>query len=90
MGADIKHVLRTVAESVDFKGSFQFVLVDPNPHVQARNLVLLSLLLRQNEDDQFAVLAFTRALYSLHLDAKTFHLMKMVFSDILQGMQTGN
>ena len=47
IGADLKHVLRTVAGSVDFKGSFRFVLADPNPHIQARNLVLLGLLLNQ-------------------------------------------
>ena len=58
------------------------MLVDPNPHVQARNLVLLNILLREDEN---AVIAFTRALYSLHLDAKTFHLVKNVLEDILQG-----
>ena len=58
------------------------MLVDPNPHVQARNLVLLNILLREDEN---AVIAFTRALYSLHLDAKTFHLVKNVLTDILQG-----
>ena len=49
IGADLKHVLRTVAGSIDFKGSFQFVLADPNPHIQARNLVLLGLLLNQEK-----------------------------------------
>ena len=49
IGADLKHVLRTVAGSVDFKGSFQFVLTDSNPQIQARNLVLLGLLLRPEE-----------------------------------------
>ena len=58
------------------------MLVDPNPHVQARNLVLLNILLREDEN---AVIAFTRALYSLHLDAKTFHLVKNVLTEILQG-----
>ena len=36
IGADLKHVLRTVAGSVDFKGSFRFVLADPNPHIQGK------------------------------------------------------
>ena len=34
IGGDLKHVLRTVAGSVDFKGSFRFVLSDPNAHIQ--------------------------------------------------------
>lgn len=90
LGADLKHVLRSVAETVDFKGQFQFVLTDSNPHVQARNLILLGILLGEEYhggDEENSALAFTRASYSLHLDGKTFHKMKKVISDILQGLQ---
>lgn len=90
----MKHVLRTVAGSVDFKGSFRFVLADPNPHIQARNLVLLGLLLKEDEDHNgqspiaattVATLAFIRALYSLHLDQATYHRLKNVMHSILDG-----
>jgi hypothetical protein len=84
VGADLKHVLRTVAGSVDFKGYFRFVLADPNPQVQARNLVLLGILL--NEDPEWSpVESFTKCMYSLHLDKKTFYAMKTVMTSILDG-----
>ena len=63
-------------------------MADSNPHVQARNLVLLGILLGEyGGDEENSALAFTRASYSLHLDGKTFHKMKTVISDILQGLQ---
>ena len=97
LGADLKHVLRTVAASVDFKGCFRFVLADPNPHIQARNLVLLRLLLdnengsRSEEDNasgghnKGSAVAFIRALYSLHLDQETYHAIKNAMMEILEG-----
>lgn len=91
IGADLKHVLRTVAGSVDFKGSFRFVLADPNPHIQARNLVLLGLLLKEDYNGQSPIAttattrAFIRALYSLHLDQATYHRLKNVMCSILDG-----
>ena len=64
-------------------------MADSNPHVQARNLVLLGILLGEygGDEDENSALAFTRASYSLHLDGTTFHKMKTVISDILQGLQ---
>lgn len=97
LGGDLKHVLRTVAGSVDFKGCFRFVLADPNPQIQARNLVLLRLLLdnengsRSEEDNasgghnKGSAVAFIRALYSLHLDQGTYHAIKNAMMEILEG-----
>ena len=85
LGGDLKHVLRTVAGSVDFKGSFRFLLADPNPHIQARNLVLLRLLLSEdNAHNKGSAVAFIRALYSLHLDQSTFHAIRNVMKQILE------
>ncbi len=81
-GADIKHMLRTVAGSVDYKGKFVFKLCDPNPHVQARNWILLKLLLAHNPSwDPTA--AFTMAFYSLHLDKATFDAVKNTISEAI-------
>ena len=85
LGADLKHVLRTVAGSVDFKGSLRFVLADSNAAIQARNLVLLRLLLGDNGYNKGSAVAFIRALYSLHLDQATFHAIRNAMNQILQG-----
>ena len=85
IGADLKHVLRTVAGSVDFKGSFRFVLADPNPHIQARNIVLLGLLLGDNGHNKGSAVAFIRALYSLHLDQSTYQALRNVMQSIFDG-----
>lgn len=69
---------------MDFKGSFRFVLADPNPHIQARNLVLLGLLLR-DDDQGWSVGAFIKSMYSLHLDQNTFHIIRDVLHSILDG-----
>ena len=91
IGGDLKHVLRTVAGSVDFKGSFRFVLADPNAHIQARNLVLLRLLLDSEDNasgdshNKGSAVAFIRALYSLHLNQGTYHAIKHAMIKILEG-----
>ena len=63
-----------MAGSVDFKGSFRFVLADPNPHIQARNLVLLGLLLNQEpEVEADAAAASASRPASLRLDDNNGH-----------------
>ena len=90
IGADLKHVLRTVAGSVDYKGKFVFKLSDSNPHIQARNWVLLNILLQENHSfDPTA--AFSMAFYSLHLDKQTFLVVKEAITKTIRSYgKTGN
>ena len=88
--ADFKHIIMTVSQNMPHilgavwhtntyswkELSFEFVLADPNPHVQARNKILMTILSSNYaKSDKSIAKAFTCILYNTHLDEESFSVL---------------
>ena len=87
--ADFKHILMTVSNTMSQitdvsynncsvrKGiSYEFLLVDRNPHVQARNIILMTILSSKYAvTDKSIIKGFTSILYNMHLDEESFSIL---------------
>ena len=91
--ADWKHLLKTASSLVENNDKFEqrkgyknmenfsceFVLLETNNYIQARNILLLKVLL-SNEDnfsESLITKAFVSLLYNIHLDKDSFCIMKL-------------
>ena len=90
--ADWKHILETASSTVKHLDKFEqgkeyketknhsceFVLLESNHYVQARNILLLTVLstTEGNFSRTSIINAFTALLYNIHLDEESFNIMK--------------
>ena len=89
--ADWKHILTTVSSETHFFGDIvygkdirpgeemtcEFVLVESNHHVQAKNILLMTILSDKCYFPGISITnAFTALLYNMHLDKESFCILK--------------